>query len=137
MSNLTYEDFVFPNFINSHPAIEIKVQTGIIDPETGTPIAEKVVLPFDDAPKISVFTGVPFLNIGDTRCGKSRMMRGIAQSSASLRMTISSAVAPLVGYASSRQKIRIKKTKKIKESISSSCPFFLEPSLLGRRCLCR
>lgn len=81
MSNLTDEDFVFPNFINSHPAITVGVETEMpkIDPTTSTPIAEKIVLPFDDASKISVFSGVSFLNIGDTRCGKSRMMRDIAQ----------------------------------------------------------
>lgn len=77
MNNLTYEDFEFPNFVNTHPAIEAGVQTDKIDPQTNELISTSIVLPVSDVLKIAVISGVPSLNIGDTRCGKSQAMRDI------------------------------------------------------------
>jgi hypothetical protein len=79
MSSLTYEELEFPNFVNTHPAIEVNVATKEINPETKEPTIKTIVLHLSDVSKASMIAGVPFLNIGDTRCGKSRMMRDIHQ----------------------------------------------------------
>src|SRR3989344_8782345 len=62
---LSYEDFEFPIFVNSHPAVNVKTDKG------------RVTLTLSDVIKTAVISGTSFLNIGDTRCGKSRVMRDI------------------------------------------------------------
>ncbi len=72
MSAIEYTNLEYPNFVNNHPAIEI---TGY--KKDGS--KKRVILPLHDVPKIAEISGCSVLNIGDTRCGKSRLMRDIHQ----------------------------------------------------------
>ncbi|MFA4960394.1 MAG: hypothetical protein WC548_01905 [Candidatus Pacearchaeota archaeon] len=71
MSNeLEYKDLDLPTFVGSREAMRI---------EGYDKNGEKklIAVPFYDVPKAAVLAGVSFLNIGDTRCGKSQLMRDI------------------------------------------------------------
>jgi len=72
MSAIEYKDMEFPNFVNTHSAIKV---TGY----KSDGAKEEIVLPLSDVAKIVVLSGCSLLNIGDTRCGKSRLMRDIHQ----------------------------------------------------------
>jgi len=67
---LTYKDLDFPTFVGSREAMRLKTFN-----ENGE--EKQIVVPFHDIPKAAVLGGISFLNIGDTRCGKSQLMRDI------------------------------------------------------------
>jgi hypothetical protein len=67
---LTYEELNFPTFVNTHTALALNVHT--LQGES-----KIIELPLSDAIKASVLAGCSFLNIGDTRCGKSQVMMDI------------------------------------------------------------
>ena len=67
---LTYKDLALPTFVNSHEAITVK--------SYGEKGKEKAIsLDLSDAYKAAVLAGVPILNVGDTRIGKSAAMNDV------------------------------------------------------------
>ncbi len=71
LEGITYKDFDLHNYRNTFPAVTLTVL------KDGKP--ETIQLPFSDMPKICVFGGINFLNIGDTRHGKSQLLMDIAR----------------------------------------------------------
>src|SRR3989338_746919 len=69
---LIYEELKLPIFVNNSPAVSLTVHEGSEGSDSSV-----LVLPFSDAAKAAVLSGCSFLNIGDTRCGKSQLMRDI------------------------------------------------------------
>ena len=68
---LTYKDLILPTFVNSHPALSVTSH------KEGESNAETITLPFSDIPIAAVLSGISFLGVGDTRCGKSQLMMDI------------------------------------------------------------
>ncbi len=67
----TYKELKLPTFVNSSPAIKVRIY------EEGE--EREIVLPFSDAPKIAVLSGTSFLSIGDSGCGKTLLMDDIGR----------------------------------------------------------
>src|SRR3989344_7924016 len=67
----TYEELKLPTFVNSSPAIKVRIYEKNEERE--------IILPFCDVPKIAVLSGTSFLSIGDSGCGKTLLMDDIGR----------------------------------------------------------